>query len=66
MVSLGSVTGWRFTRSEPNDFGQTADAWGVSQVGHCFTFTAYFGPQNHDQPVFEQVMRSLVLKGPSQ
>jgi hypothetical protein len=61
-ATLGGVAGWRVTTNKPNDFGLTADSFGAFFGGHCFLVTGYFGPDNHDQAIFEQVVKSFTFK----
>lgn len=61
-ATLGGVAAWRVTRIEPNDFGLTADSFGAYFGGHCFLVTGYFGPDNHDQGIFEEVVKSFTFK----
>lgn len=60
-ATLGGVAGWRVTRTEPID-GLTADSFGAYSGGHCFLVIGYFGPDNHDQGIFEQVVKSFTFK----
>jgi hypothetical protein len=61
-ATLGGVAGWKVTRTEPNDFGLTADSFGAYFGGRCFFVTGYFGPDNHDQSIFEQVVKSFTFR----
>lgn len=61
-ATMGGVAGWRVTTAKPNDFGLTGDSFGAYFGGHCFLVIGYFGPDNHDQGIFEQVVKSFTFK----
>jgi hypothetical protein len=60
-AEFGGIAGWRLTKTEPNDFDLTSDSIGVYFGGRCYTITGYFGPDNHDQSIFEQMISSVVF-----
>jgi hypothetical protein len=58
---LGGVTGWRKTGPLVDFPGVSIDAWGAHFSGRCFQVNAYFGPENHDQAIFEQIVSSFTF-----
>jgi hypothetical protein len=61
-ATLGGIAGWQ--RSGPvtgEDTTLTFEAFGAYYNGHCFSLIAYFGPENHDQSVFEQIVSTFTF-----
>ncbi len=61
-AALGGVAGWRQTRAALADDGDFRGIFVAAYLdGRCFRVLGHFGPENHDDSIFEQIVSSFAF-----